>query len=732
MNIDVEQTINESFLALEECLGRAVEKVPVANAFELLDLLPDCPPTMRRLIAGELIKLDMAKASEKEQLRKLDFYDLVLKAVYSDGAIPMDLVLEEIQVRRKLGDTLRSDELQNRYPHLAENVDEWITRPASASDSSLINKSPIFSESQMVDEFIILRPLGHGGFANVYLARQESMMRLVALKVSSRASDEPIALSQLDHPNIVRVYDQRRIHQPDAHLLYMEYVPGGTLANVILATRDHELGELDGKSFLDCVDRSLLLGGQQKPERSRTRDQLSKLDWSSLVAWIGLQLAEGISAAHQRGIMHRDIKPANILVSAEGIPKLADFNVSFGSMAGCAGAAVYFGGSLSYMSPEQLHVSDPSNPRLADDLDERSDFYSLAIVLWEVWQGRRPNQATEVIDSWSQAILQQLRMRRQSATIVRATNSATARVLEKTLRRALNEDRELRPRTGREFAGHMRLALNTQAAELFEPADNSWRARILKLPTFLVTAVIVMLPNSFAGALNYQYNYHSVSNSHLEMIPFFVRLSLWVNCIAFPVGALLLVWLVRPLQIAKKRMLQGLSATEMSLDAAWNLGYRASMIGGLLWLVAGVAFSLAMGIAKPTFGMRESIEFFLSLAICGGIAWIYPFFGASLISMMVYYPALIAPTMSDTRLSERIQSMKIRARNYLATAAAIPLIALGLLSLVPSESKAYTGFLLMIVILTGISLPFAFAVYQRLLDHCRNLATVLSDESGDF
>ena len=76
-----------------------------------------------------------------------------------------------------------------------------------------------------------------------------------------------------------------------------------------------------------------------------------------------MQLAQALDYAHQQGVLHRDVKPANVLLSAEGSPKLADFNISFCSQLEGATPAAYFGGSLAYMSPEQLEACNPDHDR---------------------------------------------------------------------------------------------------------------------------------------------------------------------------------------------------------------------------------------------------------------------------------------------------------------------------------------------------------------------------------
>lgn len=730
MTNNVEETIIVTFEHLDACLMLMADIAPVTDPQQLVELLPECSPPARRLILSELVKFDMTQAADAGLNRTLDFYSDILEPLYTLRQIPFDLVLEEIQIRRSSGETPSLEDYSDRFPHLVGIIAEFLGRQGPRRPTSAIGKPPAFAPGHTVDDFQIVRTLGQGAFASVYLARQLSIQRLVALKVSQHGSDEPLALSQLDHANVVRLYDQRRISTPDAILLYMQYVPGGTLSETIKATCNSAADELRGDSLLQSVNAALLTAGQQLPENSPDRKQLASLDWSRVVAWLGIQLAEGLAAAHERGIMHRDVKPANILLTAEGVPKLADFNVSFGGTASGAGAAAHFGGSLAYMSPEQLHVADPRAEGRAEDLDCRSDLYSLAIVLWEIWNGRRPFQPSDMFDSWGNALEQQMAMRREQPKMVRHWNSAAARVLEKVLRQTLSEDRDKRPRNGKELAGRLRLALNSDAAEYFEPAANSFRAQILSLPLLVVAGLIIFVPNGLAGALNYQYNYQSISTNYPEaaypgFLRFFVNVSFTINFIAFPIGMLLLFLINRPLRhaIAQARSLQ--PATEIGLDAAWNLGHRAAMIGGWMWAISGIVFPLALRIAEPQFSVNSAIEFFLSLVICGGFAWIYPFFGISLVATKIYYPALVAPTMTDPKLAARADQTVRRATNYLATAAAIPLLALGLLALQGNFEAGNRAFLLAIVPLTAIALPFAFLAHQRILESCKTLLSVL-------
>ncbi len=118
----------------------------------------------------------------------------------------------------------------------------------------------------------------------------------------------------------------------------------------------------------------------------------------------GRRLAESLAYADRRGgVLHRDVKPANVLLTAEGVPKLADFNISYAeSVGGSSPPVAYLGGSLAYMSPEQLEACHPGMPGTAADLDTRSDIYALGVMLWELLAGVRPGdpeQGGEALDT---------------------------------------------------------------------------------------------------------------------------------------------------------------------------------------------------------------------------------------------------------------------------------------------------------------------------------------------
>lgn len=202
----------------------------------------------------------------------------------------------------------------------------------------------------------ILRPIGEGGMASVFLAVQESLDREVALKVmapalaansefTERFLKEGRITAKLQHQNLVTVYDIGT--HAGVYYLAAEYIPGGTLKERIAE------GGLSVGEILDII----------------------------------VEMARGLDFAHQKGFVHRDVKPGNILFRKDGSAVLADFGIAkamdSSSSSTVAGASI---GTPDYMSPEQAR---------AEPVDGRSDLYSLGTVLYEMLTGIPPYQAAD-------------------------------------------------------------------------------------------------------------------------------------------------------------------------------------------------------------------------------------------------------------------------------------------------------------------------------------------------
>jgi tetratricopeptide (TPR) repeat protein len=235
--------------------------------------------------------------------------------------------------------------------------------------------------------FELVKEIGRGSFAHVFLARQESLAhRLVVLKVTTAQTDEPQNLARLQHTNVVPVYSVHNAGPLQA--LCMPYLGEVTLAQ-ILAT-------LDGTPKDQRANGGVLLAPvaaaapADAPALADAVAALAKLSFVEGCVWFVGQLAAGLGHAHARHILHRDLKPGNVLVTSDGVPMLLDFNVSCESARGADGM---LGGTLAYMAPEHLRAF--LDPAVA--VDERGDLYSLGVILYELLTGRQPYPLPEAV-----------------------------------------------------------------------------------------------------------------------------------------------------------------------------------------------------------------------------------------------------------------------------------------------------------------------------------------------
>ena len=208
------------------------------------------------------------------------------------------------------------------------------------------------SNKLLAGRYELIEKIGEGGMAIVYKGKDRLLNRYVAIKIlrPEYTKDEEFiesfkresqASARLSHPNIVGVYDVGK--EGNIHFIVMELIEGKVLSEVI-----KEKGRIEYKEAISIIR----------------------------------QVASALSLAHKNQIIHRDIKPHNILITNTGVAKLADFGIAKAvSAATIVGGNNKIMGSVHYFSPEQARGSY---------VDERSDIYSLGIVLYEMLTGKVP------------------------------------------------------------------------------------------------------------------------------------------------------------------------------------------------------------------------------------------------------------------------------------------------------------------------------------------------------
>ena len=656
---------------------------------DLTDFLPEGPKDLRQMVLIELVKVDLEYRHSKNisPLRIEDYLQRYPELSQPDG-IACDLIYEEFHVRQAAEPDLSLDDYYQRFPEQKEALQRLLGKETILGSTQLYRSKETVRQlypGEKIDDFDLLLRLGAGSFGTVFLARQTSMQRLVALKVTGKATQEPQTLAQLEHPHIVRVYDQRVMENEPMRLLYMQFVPGGTLADVIKQTSAVPYEDRSGATLLKIIDQSVQEAGQSPLDHATQAELTPDTSWDATVCQLGIQLAQALDYAHHRGILHRDIKPANILMSATGSALLADFNVSFDSRMEGASAATFFGGSLAYMAAEQLEACNPTSSRSPEEVDQRSDLFALGIVLWELLVGKHPFHHDKLSGSWL-TTLKEMAHRRNTQALEppeSMTGKSSVAPLIRILTKCLAPDPTDRFQSGQELVEALELCLKPRASSLLLVPNKGWQSWVRHHP---VPALLIAIlgPNALAALVNLLYNQQEIISRIPEHAGAFYRTVLLVNGVVFPGIILFGYFASRRLRQRLKQNLEPSTRDDQSSHSVrqrlLNAGNYAVSVGLVIWLSVGILFPILMQLHAGSLNSTVYLHFAISMLLCGAIAAAYPFFFVSFIVLRAFYPVLLAgepPSSSDCQHLNRIDQ---QASRYLLIAGALPLVGVTLLA----------------------------------------------------
>jgi len=313
---------------------------------------------------------------------------------------------------------------------------------------------------QTVSHYRVLSKLGGGGMGVVYEAEDLNLGRKVALKFLAEALESPQALerfrrearaaSALNHPHICVV---------------------------------HDLGEHEGKPFI-AMER---MQGQTLKHLASGRPLPTER-----VLELGSQVADALEAAHAAGILHRDLKPANVFVTERGEAKLLDFglakvsgDVAVGSELPTAEHLTRPGstlGTVAYMSPEQAR---------GDEVDTRSDLFSLGVVLYEMATGRLPFEGKSTAETHKGILA-------DTPASPTSLNLEVPPELERIILKSLEKDRGLRYQHASEMRADLKRLLRDTASGPASAAGRG-RASLASRRGFVVGAVVAVLALALGG-----------------------------------------------------------------------------------------------------------------------------------------------------------------------------------------------------------------------------------------
>lgn len=403
-----------------------------------------------------------------------------------------EVAYEDYRLRRLHGEAVSRASYTERYavgaadwPELpvGKQTEREMTSAPSSWLESLSLTNPAFIRAldaasrempqvgQQFDQFELVAELGTGAFGKVFLARQESLAkRFVALKVTSRQSDEPQYLAQLQHTNIVPIYSLH--HRGTLQTICMPYLGANTLADLLRTCRRGQSVPLSGQVLVTTIrgrnthtieaERGAGSAAENVGRESSTAktaslrlESLGRMSYLEAVVWLFVRLTDGLAYAHDHGIVHRDLKPANVLLGDDGQPLLLDFHIATSATWPVSTVALA-GGTLPYMAPECLRS-------LLEETvsgDRRSDIYSLGVMLYELLTGELPHPVR--IGQIQAAIPQMLNDRRALPRSPRWLNPAVSPALAEIILRCLAEQPSARYANAHELQEDLQRHLENQ------------------------------------------------------------------------------------------------------------------------------------------------------------------------------------------------------------------------------------------------------------------------------
>ncbi len=375
------------------------------------------------------------------------------------------------------------------------------------SPPTIINWS---NSSTTLDDFEIVREIGRGGTAIVYEARQKSLRRSVALKQLPAAAaldqrwldrfrNEVRAAAKLHHANIVPFFELGR--DQDLPFYTMQLVDGISLAEVINRLRQCR-ASVDGASRpcmnletdpvhpafrklcdrcrcrIACRDATTPQDTAEDAEAANERpDLVASLGYHRAVAELIRDAALAVDYAHNQGILHLDLKPSNLLVDGQGKLWITDFGASRPNSGGGSSGLKRVTGTLCYMSPEQTLGQD-------EQLDRRSDMYSLGATLYELLTLDRPFPHASRHDLLPQVALERFKSARH-------VNHVIPPELGAIVAKAMAGQPAKRYATGRELAEVLDRYLSAADHSANQSVRPSYRKRVLTL--VVCPAVLLVL-----------------------------------------------------------------------------------------------------------------------------------------------------------------------------------------------------------------------------------------------
>ncbi len=358
----------------------------------------------------------------------------------SRKTLALDLIHEELCLRKEAGDTVVASSFIERFPDYRSSIAKMIAVEQYGEQNpdfaASLGESVWPQVGQEYQGFEIVEPLGRGAVARVYLARETDMgRRPVVIKVSPHGGHEAHLLGKLEHPSVVAAHSVKHDPASDMTVICMPLLGTATGLDLLDAAFRNQQSP-DTAKIVGQVARQYQPAGLVPEDHLHEAIPFARRTYVEGIVWLGNELAAGLVAAARIGIAHRDIKPSNILLAWSGRPMLLDFNLSSGEDQ--AGNRV--GGTLAYMAPERIESLLADRLAESESFDPQPDIFSLGVVLYELLTGRLPVQPENAEASDAASMRRWLAARAMPVTPPSQLNRAVDATIDAIVLRCLAED----------------------------------------------------------------------------------------------------------------------------------------------------------------------------------------------------------------------------------------------------------------------------------------------------